>query len=123
MKRTIQAVILAGLFCGSQVAGADSFAGNGDPVVLPSLSSYAENYVGAKEGSSMPFPASGDVIVLENEWTRADRYATEISTAKGEAFAGNGDPVVLEPMTTRADQFAQELSRHAGGASDPALSR
>ena len=126
MKRIIQAVVVAALFTSAQAASADTFPGNGDPVVLPSQSTYADRHAAeiAMGGSNDPFPGNGDPIVLAVEWTHADRNAAAIAAApSSDPFPGNGDPVVLAPMTTYADQFITERARLARGESDPALSQ
>jgi hypothetical protein len=126
MKRIMQAVVVAALFTGAQASLADTFPGNGDPVVLPPLSTYADRYAGeiAMGGSNNPFPGDGEPVVLAVEWTHADRNAAAIAAApSSDPFPGNGDPVVLAPMTTYADQFITERNRLARGESDPALSQ
>ena len=125
MKRIIQAVVVAALFTGAQASSADTFPGNGDPVVLPSLSTYADRHAGeiAVGGSNNPFPGDGEPVVLAVEWTHAERNAAAIAAApSSDPFPGNGDPVVLAPMTTYADQLITERNRLASGASDPAAS-
>ncbi|MCC7487483.1 MAG: hypothetical protein IT529_21120 [Burkholderiales bacterium] len=126
MKRTIQAVIVAALFSGVAASASDAFPGNGDPVVLPSLSTYADERAHeiARGGSLNPFPESGDVVVLAPEWTYADRNADAIALAGSmNPFPESGDPVVLPPLSTYADQFITERAMHAAAETDPAGSR
>jgi hypothetical protein len=125
MKRIIQAAVVAALLTGAQASLADAFPGNGDPVVLPSLSTYADRHAGeiAMGGSNNPFPGNGDPVELAAEWTHADRNAAAIAAApSSDPFPGNGDPVVLAPMSTYADQYITERSKLASGASDAAAS-
>ena len=126
MKRIIQAVVLAALFTGAQASSADTFPGNGDPVVLPSLSTYADRHAGeiALGGSNNPFPGDGEPIALAPAWTYAERNPVAVAAAESSnAFPGDGEPIALVPMTTYADQFVTERNRMASGASDPALSQ
>src|SRR5688572_340511 len=126
MKRIIQAVVVAALFTGAEASSADTFPGNGDPVVLPSLSTHADRHAAgiAMGGSNNPFPGNGDPIELAAASTYADGNAAAIAAApSSNPFPGNGDPVVLSPMTTYAEQLVTERNRLASGASDPALSQ
>jgi hypothetical protein len=125
MKRIIQAVVVASLFT-AQASLADAFPGNGDPVVLPSLSTYADRHAAeiAMGGSNNPFPGNGDPVELAVAWAHADRSGAAIAMGgSNDPFPGNGDPIVLAPLTTYADQFIAERARLASGASDPALSQ
>ena len=126
MKRTIQALVLAALFSGAQAMASDAFPGNGDPVVLPSLSTYADERAAeiAMGGSLNPFPGDGEPIVLAPQWTYADRNADAIAMAgSNNPFPGDGEPVVLPSLSTYADQHITERSVVASGAADPALSQ
>ena len=126
MKRIIQAVVVVALFTGAQASLADTFPGNGDPVVLPSLSTYADGHAAeiAMGGSMNPFPGDGEPIVLAPAWTYADRNTAAIAAApSSDPFPGDGEPVVLAPLSTYADQFVTERNRLARGESDAALSQ
>jgi hypothetical protein len=126
MKRIIQAVVVVALFSGAQAMASDTFPGNGDPVVLPSLSTYADQHAAgiAVAGSNDPFPGDGEPVVLAPQWTYADRNADAIAMApSSDSFPGDGEPVVLPSLSTYADQFITGRSVVARGASDPALSR
>jgi hypothetical protein len=126
MKRIIQAAIAAVLITGAQASSADAFPGNGDPVFLTPMSTYADRHAAeiALGGSNDPFPGNGDPVTLVPAWTHADRNADAIAAApSNDPFPGNGDPVFLEPMSTYADQYITERSRLARGESDPALSQ
>jgi len=125
MKRILQAVVVAALFTGAQASSADTFPGNGDPVVLPSLSTYADRHGAeiAMGGSNNPFPGNGDPVELAVAWTYADGNAAAIAAApSSDPFPGNGDPVVLAPMTTYADQVITERNKLARGEADFAAS-
>jgi hypothetical protein len=126
MKRIIQAVVVAALFTGAQASFADAFPGNGDPIVLEPMSTYADRHAGeiAMGGSNDPFPGDGEPVALAPARTYADGNAAAIAAApSSNPFPGDGEPVALATMSTYADQFVTERARLASGESDPALSR
>ena len=87
MKRIIQAMVVAALITGAQAVSADAFPGNGDP------------------------------IVLQSEWTYADKNAAGIAQGGSvDPFPGNGDPVVLASQETHAERHAGEIAQ--GGLAD-----
>ena len=118
MKRIIQGLVLATLISTAQ---ASPFPGNGDPVTLPALSSYADRHAGegnAQSGSAIP--GNGDPVSLSTESTYADANAVAPSTMVGSAIPGNGDPVSVPAWSTYADSFATDRAQHAGIASEAA---
>ena len=121
MKRIIQAVVVAALFTGVQAQAEDApIVLPSQWTYADGLSS------GGAQTSAFPGASREDPIVVESMSTYADQHAADMSKGTvASAFPGAAreDPIVVESMSTYADRFATEHARHASGSADPALSQ